>query len=864
MDWTERLAALGGVTGAAGELLKAWPRVAPKHTKPLKPSAIANRIRELRRGANVTWWQHHEWLLNAFAEALGVGADELLGRPNLPSGTLEFAEFPGLPPLRPDELPCRYLRAGDLLDQAISEKPHAARRPRWIVAPPGAGKSLVVRFLRSRYASDYCADTVRTLDQVGELATSGLRLVLEVEEPSAGDVEALRQFVSRPAPTVVLAAFNLPGAPPQSPLGERMACGWLVEEAKLPQTWRAELLEWIDARLERGTGESKLRKADIVQWLERHDPSSELIATPGDLLALCADFHLNGPDDASLARRAKRWLETAGVASIPEDAPRTWAKQVAVKVHESLIAGHLHDTSARLGALLTEGWAKHVPAELALGSMEGRPGAKVEVAYLQAAGLLRATGNGWTPFPRWVFTGVLQAAAEKGLREGPLESWGRLAADESRQQVVDDALDALPAADLAVVVRDVIAAGKPKTLAGIGALEATFSAVGRRLGSSPAMSDVELRGVQRLTMLQLDQLQPDLASKKFHHPFTRRDLDGWLADAWTVSLRAPKPSRFQRPNLAWELPGWARELRLADLPQQNFPSSTVGPNKASASVQRLARLSMEVVARLRDHDVPAEIPRLLVPALLLSNPRTWRLTPSHLDLLHDSWDEEFLAAELSIRDEPLRAYLALKVWRLVAEHVAEKERTEQVPVSVRLATLQNRHSPLVDLVLANLPVSEIERTVRDHGVGTKHGTDGLLLLPKQLKRGVLEAWLALPGDPNFKYVEALELVPLLGIDDGDLALDLVRHAGATVAAPFVRFVWSTAPARALAEAQGAIEGDLPVAEAWFEAAPRDQLPRMLEVVDNGRKPPAWLGRWAYRHVLDGGDAAETLYLRCQT
>jgi hypothetical protein len=468
-------------------------------------------------------------------------------------------------------------------------------------------------------------------------------------------------------------------------------------------------------------------------------------------------------------------------------------------------------------------------------------------------------------YPTWAASGAVTAALRPKFEEGAVSDWGALAADESRQQAVDDALDSLPDGGLLAVVRGIARAEKPSTLAEVAAVEATVAALGRRLLKADVhLSSDAVATTQQLMLRQLDSLVVEPGYGQVHHPFTRRTQAEWFATGWAVSLRIPAPKRFSRDDLAWEIPGWARHLSLADVPQHGFPSSYVDPWGASEAVQLVAALAPEVLDRMKPGVLPANADRVLLPALFLS-PSAWQLDRGHLDALQGSWEERFLSNEAADLPDDARARIASRIWDLASFSIVDGG---AVPVAERIAYLRHRHPGLVAFVLANMSPSRLADTARAHGVHRRPGGAGsfypsdpreLLALSRQGRQAALRGWLDGAAARGASFDEARELVALLDPEDIDLAIDLARRGDRNIAAEFTGFVWLTAPARAREEASSALERGLPSAEGWLHTAPRAELGLLACHVSELPNRPAWAGRWAMRRVLDGGEAAETLF-----
>lgn len=855
---------------AASALHQAWSRVEPKKAKSLKESSLAARISKLlAHGDSTGWWSRNADLARCFADLLGLEESAVFGGASVPDGMLAFPEFPLLQPIAPGEEPCRLGKEGWLLNRVLRalDGPRRGREvaATWITAPAGSGKSLVVRYLQARAGGEIAATSVRALESAASEFAIDLPLVIEVEEAaSSSDLRAMAMLSSRLVPTVVLSPFPIPGAPTFGTRQWARATGWTTADATPAGPWRERLVAWIHHRLEVRERRTRLVGQEVLDWLARHDPTGEVLPTPGDVLALCSDFDVHGADRVTITTRAGRWLDRVGVASFPSEVPTSWRKHVGAKAFSSLAWGHMQDVATPLGSLDGKAWSARVSVSVAPQTRGRSPGADIVVGYLLDAGLMRGGSAGLVQFPRWVSRGTVAAELIRMFEKGSVAAWGALAADQTRRHLVDFALDILGDAALRGLVRQLAARSKPEGLAAIAAMEATVAALGRRLASTDLhLSDNEVAAAQRLMLQQIDTLALEEGYNEVHHPLTRPALDEWFLTGWAVSLRVPAPHGFSRDDLAWELPRWAVRLSLGSVPQHGFPGSTVSPWGATKSVERLGRLAVEVIRQLEPTELTPEVARLLLPALFLS-PAEWPLDERHLEQLHGTWEEHLLAQQAS---DPLfdrKASVARRIWSLVGRSIVDDGRA---PVAERIERLRERHRHLADLVLSNIELSELASTARRDGIHRRARKAGyypsdpraLLELSRDGCREAIRGWLETATERGARFDEARELVPLLGPEDIDLAIEVARKGDREIAAEFTDFVWTWAAERAREEVLVALDAGLPSAEAWFSRAPRGYLPFLADLVSERKPEPRWVTTWAKRRMLDGGPAAEQLY-----
>lgn len=725
---------------------------------------------------------------------------------------------------------------------------------RWIDAPAGMGKSLVIRWLAARGDPGSVAVSIRRLVEVAAHVNFAGPLFVEVEEADpSGDVEALRTLAVRRSPTVVLAPFELPESRLRGHRSFFQSDGWERHALRFTPTERERLLQWIDSRLEDSDGDTRMSADDVHAWLVRHDPHARLVATPADLLALCFDFHVSGGDMIGLGRRARRWL--AGVSAAHADDQRS---QVLVeRTFVALCAADLTDRSLARGHMLAEDWEAHVPASVQHG--EGpHSGAAVLVEQLREKGLLRGGAHGLGLAPTWVACGLSGDAVRPLLEGDDPARWGLLAADASRRVLLDLTLDQLPTAGLLALIREVVK--EPATECPLGwiyAREAAFTAAARRLEQRGfVLPEREYSAWQRLAILVLANV--DVVHGRRNLPHTRLDAVWWSL-AWVFSLGVPPPAALPEPGLGWYFPGWVQLLDFAELPR-SWPWSNKLPDEPPPEVVRMVAMAPQVVARLPDPPPELDWPRVLLPAVLIATPeRGWRLSPYVVSTLSGSWEELVFLHQAAHLPDVHRAAVAELLWEIAPRPHGPPNET--IPVTLRIARMKNTARGLLPFILEHLPAKVLERTIQTDGLYRSEAElDDLQLLPRPLRRRVVATALALPPPDTQSWSMARGLAPLLDAEDLDLIVELVQQSEANTAAEFTDFVWAVAPARGRHEAAMAFQKQQPAALAWFHHAPRRELAVLLDLVDAADSLlPEWVPDWARARVPHGGLMAERLH-----
>jgi hypothetical protein len=842
----------------ARELVKQWRQQVGSEAP--EPTALATRLAELRRSKNLNWWVERPKALALVARQLKCGPEELIDRTVLEPGALAFAEFPRLPPLAVGEIPCRLSRYGSIVEYVLGRISTEATRALWVFARPGAGKSLAIRWLQAAAADSVVARSVSSLEEAAALAATDSPLVIELEDwrPREG-AAALRVLGRRAAATLVLAPFALPESPWRKS-HYNADHEWERWDDELPASWREQLIAWVEHRLKTGGLKTRLIKRDVSEWLRRHDPQRRHVSSPGDLLCLCADFDVYGPETTTLSGRARRWVSARVPAALPHELPQLWRERLSAQAYEEIVRGHFMRLDERLGSLTAERWEEFLPARFTT-AKSGPVGARALIESFQQVGLLRRGPDGLVSCPVWVGNGLQMHEVAKEM-DGSSFRWGLQAADETRSPIVDAALDAMTNGALTKLVQRAAARADASELSAVSAVEAILTAVARRFADLRFVPSESMKvHLHELLSLQLEVLV-DRDGRGLPYPVTR-SAEEWLATAWTLSLRLPAPPGLVGAESSWVLPGWAPHLSLAEGVLSQLPLG--GWQDRSWAGERILALTPEVLQLLKPQPIPPELPALLVMGIFLSASRgVWELRAEHLQALANAGASARLAELAKSLPPAQRQELGELLWRLVANLVSADGR---VPVAERLERLRVSHGELLPIVCESLAPEVVANTARRDGIHRRRVDGGyvpsdpqaLLQLTEEARQAALIAWLEGAPERGARFDEARELVPLLAAGDLDVALRLVRAGDPEIAAEFVSFVWSTAPERGRQEALAALTAQLPAAKGWFILAPRWELPKLADHLRSQQPRPDWASDWALWRIRDAGEAAEVLY-----
>jgi hypothetical protein len=561
------------------------------------PASLATMLGRIRKGDD-RWWRENDEARAALLELLECDADELF--PDR-AGVWPFPELPVLRGLREGETPCPYgtlRRPAGVRDWDVRRAPPARLTDppplgaRWIVVPPGGGKTLAVQLHDRRTLAPMPVDGVaRALSCRAfevECLTDALRwrhleqpLIVAVRrpDPDADRERAAVHALASHACLTILSRFDRPiGTPP----------AWTDLEWRADGAERARFFHWVAERL---PADSLFDAEAATACVDGLDPDAEWLVAPRDLLWAAAVLHERGERDFGLARLAEAWSRRPppGLGGALEQLRQRAPEYVAGLVGARLPVLGVPWT----GGLSLTRWAGLVPGELASGLplsrdearqrleavvRENRRRERASAADAVVETLLRprptellegassagffgvARNGGWDLEPAWLVRHVAMEIVAGAVRGADPALWGAWCPDVARRRLVDEALDALGAVDL----RRILDTCEPRIaevdIGVVGAVEAVFAAVARRPEVDPKLAETAAR-------LQLAVVARPWSDEK-PLPLTRAHDDAWVADCWACSLACPRPAWFASDgDLAWLFPGWSE----APLPVREAP-----------------------------------------------------------------------------------------------------------------------------------------------------------------------------------------------------------------------------------------------------------------------------------------------------
>lgn len=665
------------------KLADALHRNKPKLKDLPEAHSLATYLGKLDKG-DVGWFEKREQIFDAICSLLEVDREQLLPREEVSPILHTFDTFPELRPLDlRTEDPVNLLNPSlGTIGQVFGFQPpppafvpdsdrEDASRASWIVAPCGAGARLwadacAARGLAACVRVQYLADAL-------EQPTEDKRRIILVREAQAErDIDASERLAQSPQ-TTVIAPFVHPALLQwESNNGPATDRGlqtqpmrlrkWFLWTWTLRTDWRKQFLDWIAARLH---GVESLFDAEkMLAWLHKIDPRHALFPTPHDLLPLCARLHREGPRKLTQLTpdQLADHLFAEEIRSFPNDRDGSlWLSAHARDLFRSMVDWKLRNLSVPLlSGLPKEKWLPAIPAsqipirrtepeiQRALKQLRGKKAKdreKAEAELIQkttspdpheALQLLAESGllgtderSGLTLRPAVCFVQWARESASNTLRNGSPSVWGRWVLDSQRQDMIDRELDALSADALLGIVTKAVHSADLQDLGSVGALEALFAAVGRRLQDDPSFRTLAAQHTSTLHALwhaanQCRRRRDPLGGGVLV-PVTRvapvltiadwSQMEGWVASCWAWSLNLPTPpNAVLSRDPSWLWPGWCT-VKQEDFLKLHF----VSPGSFGVNWQHPQTSSDRLANQIPRYIGHAELPppNLNVPAWLL-------------------------------------------------------------------------------------------------------------------------------------------------------------------------------------------------------------------------------------------------------
>jgi len=576
-----------------------------------EPRSLAAKIGALDKG-DVTWWRARPQQTQALADILEMPVEDLGVLAKSASFVVSFSDFPALKPLdlkreAPWRLGQEVLNAGqkkseygrETLEEWLEPNPASWRPPfeqAWLQVDSPIEQQLLIQKLLATGRFDVLV--VPTLADAAESLRGGKPLIVSVSA-SGGEAD-LDALADRPdaAGLFVVASFPMPIEGETSAAAsfygwERMGSNQRERRkselthpdalssfkrwtwALLP-SWRVKLLDWVGARLDRNHPNTNFDAEQAQKWLARFDPQSVWFSTPSDLLQLCQVLNvmvytkLPSLNDKNGGAKLAKTLFSAGPAyrqaQMSELVQKRWGSRelpwsgaLPMQVWLSLSPDALVAVSPAAIAKLVGGKnlaaVKKEGAKLAVSAELGNP------ETLLASGLIQVDAAGDYDFQYRTLAALLvRDILLNQIASDVAESWGWACFDEQRRPVVDAVLDAMSLEQLVAASQRGCdgSADVDASAAVVGAREALFMAMGRRIAGGELINAADVMPLARCVISQLDMGSVDWALPlPWSRPAQAADEQvQWITACWAWSLL---------PNEAvlegnWLFPGWCQTL----------------------------------------------------------------------------------------------------------------------------------------------------------------------------------------------------------------------------------------------------------------------------------------------------------------
>lgn len=706
-----KYADFGSNDALARALIKGYPKIDWGG----QPRSLSAKIGVLDK-SDVTWWLSRGEQTQALAELLEIPVEDLGVRARAASYQVAFPDFPALKPLDlkreppwkigqevldPSQAKSEYGR--ETLDQWLEPDPASWRPPyefSWLQVNSDIERNLLTQKIAATGRFDVLA--VPTLADAAEQLRGGKPLVVLVSA-SGGEADWYAMADrSASAGLLVISPFGAPVRDVTSSTGfyswERqalrgrelrkfdLAAAGAMSDIKrwtwaLTPDWRMELLTWVDARMSRDHTDTLFSAEDAQKWLNRFDPQSTWFSTPSGLLQLCQIMHsvpytkLPRPSDKDgglkLAKRlfhdgpAYRHTQMAQLACNRwESRGAAWNGSLPMDTWLSLSPGALVAVSPEALKNIARGKSltgvRNDIQQLAESAELGSPDA------LLNGGLIHADPDGGYDFQRTTLAALL--VRDKLLHQITHESvsnWGWACFDAHRRPLADAVLDAISIEQLFAISQRVLsestASDTLDSAAIVGASEALFIAVSRRIADGESIQPAAFLPLAQVIVMRLDMASVEWAlPEPLSRPMqTDDDRLRWITACWAWSL-LPN-TNTNAPTDSWLFPGWC--TTLPEVPW--WIGDLWYADKYEPAPPAWLRLLAVVDELLKDVDVPiANAPRALHVSLL-SRAAAGQWLPELLwweGVSQCFWAQDALIERLNALGAQEAPQVALRLW----------------------------------------------------------------------------------------------------------------------------------------------------------------------------------------------------------
>lgn len=636
--------------GSLGDLARSALRSGdwPSDTR-MQPRSLAALFSKLDRGQELDWLSDRPGAQLAIAQALGAPLEDIRARLR---GRQEAS--PGLM-VRLRSLPAA--RALSLLEEPLfpgipSEvlEPASFAGVYW-VAPSGAGRSLVGRWLEARGLARFVrAETWR---EAQPLLPGHGAVFVELEAPDTAETP----YLERPGLRVCIAS-------PLEPAGPH---AFRLVRTPEPESYLGALVDWV---AERCPQDGRFEPERVLPWLLGEPLDRGVLDGPGAALGLCGLADELGPRalGEDLDKLVRRFAQARFAASLdPESSHSAFFRKNGYGALVALVRRLLaEDALAWDAPRPREQWLALVPEELqreadvdwlkmALGTGPSPlrsadleraakklpPGAFRVIRCFEQAGLLEATASGALKLgPRFVARTLLSEAVSALVGASPIE-WGTALLEGSARAEVEAQVVERARASSGVSLEPLLETSHPDSLFYVAALELGFVAAGLALLEGAELSRELREGLfddQLELMLDLPGELPLPRVLRGSEAERAERHGSWLLAALALSEDLPGHARRHALLRPWgERQVDARLPDMLDRIAQALSSPRIGQAGALAAFALVGRLRLQVGALLNvDEPHPLEQPTVIVEEVLhgvLTWPTVAELGKSHGGLL---------------------------------------------------------------------------------------------------------------------------------------------------------------------------------------------------------------------------------------
>lgn len=849
----------------------------------LTPRSLATKIGMLDNG-DPTWWLKREKETARLAELLELSVADLGVQSQVTSHLFSFPGFPGLKPLdlkrekswvlAEARLDSKKSISGEgVLDHWLEPAVWSSFRPpsdlEWLHVPDDLERKLLVKSLAA--AGNYEVLIVETLADAADPLRGRKPLVVSVE--ADGGEKDLMALVDRPERAGLLVIAPFMPAVHETTISSSPFIAWEQRTASarerrlleltdrafnrftwtLLPDWRERLLKEVEARLNRHVADTHFSAQGVKNWLERFDAHEQWFSTTSDLMHLCQIGHsiserkLPAPNDpdagkklVNLLFKEKPLYKSMQIQQLAEArwnrSALSWRDGLPMESWLSL-ASPVTGTTVRneLDAIAqgkTQPERKKAADRVAKMLEAGNPDA------LLSSGLIKKCVQGNFDFEHPTLAGLLvRDRLMRQIAEESLASWALACFDSERRLVVDAALDAVSLEHL-IAATERLLQEVPDSAVTIGASEALFMAVGRRILNGMAIPSslmpIAKSVIERLDVTTADWALPDLWSR----PLESEDEKlAWITACWSWSLLPNTP--FTMPD-NWWFPGWSKSL-----PELPYWLSELWPDEKCEQVSLAWRQFFTVTDEwLKDMEQPmGDVPRILrIGFLMKAAHGAWPVDSAWWnELINCHWAEGILLKQL----QKAGAGAAARLWPcfLVFERNFPTENRYLVTFSrVRVWLLQQ-----LKPVDALSPLGHEDR---------RYLLEVLHTLPPELRAALLES--LAPTPLTVRYGDELAFFERFGLSSAPALALFLAHEQLGRAAAVCMWRWDADKALRLLRQREKL--GIQEQSNLLEVCPAGHVAAVAVIVCGAPKSfdPTLLAYWARRHLPNAGGNAESL------